>query len=358
MVYNIQGLRAIAALMVVLYHGVHDQNNAYRSDLHADALASGVDIFFVVSGFVMVYVTHESRATPFAFLKDRILRIYPVYWLVTLMLVMLTCFGLKPVGVHAWDAGDLFSSLVLFPNVRADGRASPIVSVAWTLIFEVYFYVVFAASLLIRASAIRVITITSAFTGVVLLGILVADKPLWLKTYSDPVILEFCVGCVLGLAYQRELPRARRHILMLAVGLLALGVAGIVVSDSVHSANPSWNRALYFGLPATCIVTAALLAERQGINFKHPFLLLLGAASYSIYLVHQLLLHVAFKFSTRASALSEAAGIVSAWAIAALFVLAVGIGMHLYFERPVTRLLKAALQDSPRARRPTAGATS
>lgn len=189
-VYNVQVLRATAALMVVVYHGLHNQKIVYDCDAVGRPLASGVDVFFVVSGFVMVYVTSQRAVTPWAFLRDRMIRIYPVYWLVTLLLVLLTLTGFKPVGVHAWDVEDLVSSLALWPSMRADGQPTPIVSVAWTLIYEMLFYFVFAASLVLRAPLLRVSAISVLFSAVVVLGrIFSMSLPFWLVVWTDPILL-------------------------------------------------------------------------------------------------------------------------------------------------------------------------
>jgi exopolysaccharide production protein ExoZ len=143
---NIQGLRAIAALLVV---GCHFHDFADRYGFQSEALitigAWGVDLFFVISGFIMIVVNWNKFSkpnAPKAFLIRRIVRIFPPYWLVTLVIV--TAIIISPKLFHTWtvNTSNLLPSLLLLPSEQ-----KPILYVGWTLIFEMYFYYVFATLL-------------------------------------------------------------------------------------------------------------------------------------------------------------------------------------------------------------------
>ena len=158
---NIQGLRALAAILVV---GCHFHDFADRYGFRSEALitigAWGVDLFFVISGFIMITVNWNKFSEPNAskaFLIRRIVRIFPPYWLVTLFIV--GAIIISPKLFHTWAANisNLLPSLLLFPSDE-----KPILYVGWTLIFEMYFYYVFAILLnFSRKIALTAITPTT-----------------------------------------------------------------------------------------------------------------------------------------------------------------------------------------------------
>jgi exopolysaccharide production protein ExoZ len=143
---GIQVLRAIAALMVVLHHSLEESLAAGAPFKSPDWLttfgAAGVDIFFVISGFIMFYVsfpTDQAAASPVSFLVKRITRIYPLYWF-----CMALTLGLWSIGLFRslqLDADVLVRSFFLFPSEHVINIA------VWTLNYEMYFYLVFAATL-------------------------------------------------------------------------------------------------------------------------------------------------------------------------------------------------------------------
>lgn len=164
------------------------------------------------------------------------------------------------------------------------------------------------------------------------------------------------MGCWLALAYQRE-PRGLLRSRALAVSLLVVGVLGIAASELFTASFPGWHRAVFFGIPASFIVAGTLLAECTGMSVRQRFALLLGAASYSIYLVHQLLMQAAFKLVARLLPTGLTA-LVAGWSLAFGLIFVVGIAVHWYFELPVTRRLRNTLHWPTRAGQQATGATS
>src|SRR5262249_10848440 len=148
MIQNIQVLRAIAAYLVVVYHIQPHVSNLLSAPMTSDMGAVGVDVFFVISGFIMVFTSSNRERTTWEFWRDRIIRIVPLYWLATFCMIAITLFGFAPSGLHGWDGKDLVTSMFFLPNIRNDGVPEPILSPGWTLIYEMFFYFLFGLTLL------------------------------------------------------------------------------------------------------------------------------------------------------------------------------------------------------------------
>src|SRR5438876_1283510 len=144
---GIQILRAVAALLVVFHHALEESRAAIPGPKSPDWLttfgAAGVDIFFVISGFIMLYVSFPAGgppASPQSFLFSRITRIYPLYWI-----CLATIIALKSVVRSSSLPGDpnvFLGSILLLPGDYM------ILGPAWTLVYEMYFYIIFAATLI------------------------------------------------------------------------------------------------------------------------------------------------------------------------------------------------------------------
>jgi len=300
MLTNLQILRALAAYLVFLTHlGQYAGAVLPRPDFLAFG-AAGVDVFFVLSGFIMFVSTSGRGEGVGAFLTRRVARVVPVYWLVTAFVALLALAGLKPIGVMEFRSEYLIQSLLFVPFSRG-GYIEPLVSVGWTLDYEMFFYVVFAGLLLVPVLAHRALAAGGIFLGLTLLGFLPVSGLYW-TFYTKPIVLEFAAGIGLGYAYLR-LPgpapgfpvRRVAGAAFVAAGLLiligqitahALGIAGELTGFA---------RPLVWGSAASLIVGAMLLLERSGITLRSPWLLAQGNASYSFYLIHNLMLHATSK---------------------------------------------------------------
>lgn len=281
--HNIQILRAIAALLVVVHH-VSDALE--REGLHwfvhslgaLDQMgAAGVDLFFVISGFIMVHVGGSGflgRREALGFLRRRFLRIYPAYWIVTGIAIAIWAAG---VGFRSQqvDAAYLVQSLLCLPMVR-----HPLVDQGWTLSFELYFYALFAFGMLLLRTPGRLVLAAGAWF---LLSWLVGKATgigLITQFLGSPLLFEFLAGAVVGVLHRRGQIPTRPSIgsvfLAVAVGILAFG--------AVVGVDWSW-RTLAWGTPAVLVLLAALSLPQVEGRKGNP-LLVLGDASYSIYLVH------------------------------------------------------------------------
>ncbi|MEE7449208.1 acyltransferase [Methylobacterium radiotolerans] len=351
MIYNLQILRAVASYLVFLTHfGLYIAPVLPRPDLLAFG-ASGVDMFFVLSGFIMFVSTSGRRESPGEFLLRRASRVVPVYWLVTLGLALIASTGLKPIGIVEIRPDYVVQSLLFLPFSRG-GYVEPLNSVGWTLNYEMFFYLVFAGLLLVPRPAFRALGAAAIFLVLILLGLLPASGLYW-AYYTKPILIEFAAGIGLGYAYSRLAPPpagfpVRRVAGAAFAAVLALIVGGQIVADAlgVSPELSGFARPLVWGTASVLIVGAMLLLERAGFALKTRWLLSQGNASYSFYLVHNLLLHSAAKIA----AVVVAPGIGRAALIFALaFPAAVVAGdlLFRYVETPIIAALRRRLDRRP-----------
>jgi peptidoglycan/LPS O-acetylase OafA/YrhL len=343
-VANIQVLRAFAALAVAWRHMLM----WFGTDpgfglLHVGR--AGVDVFFVISGFIMFHTTQDGGRTTTQFWTDRVVRIAPLYWLMTLLVVALYLAGLPAGDVTQLDANDVPLALAFIPNFRGDEDWNPILSTGWTLIFEMYFYFLFGLTFFLKSQARQLIVLTAFFIVFFLFS-----SAIWVNftlfRWSQPITLEFAAGGLLALLYRRPLtlPRLTSRMVgwgLIVVGVIAFFIVAFIVGDG--TAEPTLLRTLVNGPPAVMVVAGGLLLEKSGVVWNSRTLLLLGAASYSIYLAHLPVLQYASLLW--ADLQPTMPGLLPAF-YAATYVAALLSGLALYFgfEKPVHNFLKARLR--------------
>ncbi len=333
MLQNIQALRAIAALLVVLIHATQILHGIGPSTFafgHA-----GVDIFFVISGFIMVHVSRGRGLSPLEFATNRIIRIVPLYWILTVAVFAVALFVPAAVQATRADPIQLLKSLLFIPFVKSNGLVHPVLFVGWTLNYEMFFYALFAIGLM--GGTRGTLSVIAAIVGLVALDPF-TSTPI-ADFYTDPILLEFAAGMILGLAFPILKPW---H----PFTFIVLGFALIILAPFCW---PSIHRALAYGLPGVLIVSGALMLEKEGIRVKG--LRLLGDASYSVYLTHVFVTGVAIKLATAVS--NEAALVllaIGALAASAAF----GIVVHLVVEKPATHAFKSFLKQGFRRAAPLA----
>jgi exopolysaccharide production protein ExoZ len=336
---SIQTLRAVAAIGVVLVHAGYDAagySGVRWLETAGDLGRVGVDIFFVISGFIMYLTACRTTMSPQSFVAERISRIAPLYWLMTFALLALALAGRS----IAWpSARQLVLSLSFLPYLNDKGDVAPFLYVGWTLTFEMFFYALLALSLILRPLHVGILT------GV--LGLLVAagaafpGGPLAWTVYTDPILLEFAAGLWIGWAWNKgfRLP-APAGAVLLALCVLAIGMSyGHPVWEG------RWLRPLAWGLPALGIVLGVLALEGTG-PMASRIGLLLGAASYAIYLVHPLVLVVL----GRAWLVGQVTSPVVIVGVSLLASIAAGVVCHLALERPLVRASRTLLGLGGRTR--------
>jgi len=317
--YGIQYLRAFAATAVVVFHA------AERTGFNFAIGAAGVDVFFVVSGFIMMVISDRRPLRPLSFLRDRLLRIAPSYWIVTIIMLAGAAAGLFP-NLQI-EPLHVLGSLLFFPVASPNGgHLWPVLVQGWTLNYEIFFYLVFAVVLLVPAGR-RLPMLIGSFVLFVLLGRLVDEGNPVAAFYTAPLILEFAAGAWLArLWLRRALPSA-----FVGGFMIAISLGGFAFVHFGRLEFDAWTCG-----PLSIVLVAGVLAMESGKQLTNmPLLAYLGDASYSIYLWHTLALSVVIK-----------GGIYLG--LAPLFVLACGVvagtvlGLAAYevIEKPIQALVK------------------
>lgn len=287
--HNVQGLRGIAALIVVMAHVSGDHGFEERvfgsswtswSNLPAN---TGVDLFFVISGVIMVVTTWHTFDRPGAsrrFILRRIARIYPLYWLVNSAVLSLSLLVPGSVAFDDRGGAHLLQSYLLLPT----GGRLPLL-VAWSLVFELYFYVVFALALLVGRS--RFAWVMSGWVVVTLALTAIAPNATnpYVAIVANPLSLEFVLGVVIGVAAVHG--RYVRPPTVLALGVLAFVACLVYLGASGWAEFPSDPvRVALVAVPAALVVYGAIGVEVTGRRLLPRPVQRMGDASYSLYLVH------------------------------------------------------------------------
>jgi exopolysaccharide production protein ExoZ len=305
---SVHYLRGIAALSIVIFHmcvAVPALDPDLKNGLW---LESGVNIFFVISGFVMMKGTHQTGKTTGQFLTDRFIRIVPIYWVITLY-IFLTNPG------HYGDR--LLSSLFLVPVHMPNGALqSAIIPPAWTLSMEIAFYILFA--FFVRFSDHSKLLWTGLiFLGAIALGSLSTSPRVGF--YTQPIIVEFWLGMLLACYHRYG-----------GGWMLPMGIALLFVAHEITIPILS---ARTIG---ACLVVAGMVALEHRCA-ENRWLRALGDCSYVLYLSHMIVITFALALFgpwTRVSPIIIASVLI-------LTTIAIAVLIHRRVEQPLVKALKA-----------------
>lgn len=349
MLCNIQVLRAAAAAMVLVHHLRDPFLPALPWLSGGNVGAAGVDIFFVISGFIIMLSAAQRPLEPGRFLVQRAVRIVPLYWLFLLVAGAMLASGLRPIGISDADAtaANLLRSMLFLPFERSHGALMPLIGVGWTLNFEAFFYLLFGAALLLPAVQ-RLPAISLALAALPLAGWLLQPTAPAARFFTNAILLEFLAGCWLAHWYLQRGPAGGRLStgwLLLAAGGLGFAVPALLGWGAAFSQLMP-ERVLVFGLPALCIVAGALCLERAGQRCSWQFLQLQGAASYALYLSHTLVLQTGQKLLA-ATGLDHLLGAAALAGLLFALAVAAGTAVHLWIELPLTGWVRRRLRARP-----------
>lgn len=342
---SIQALRGFAALGVCFAH-LHAVETKFGGTplLGNWALIGfgGVDLFFVISGFVMVWVTRADQGKASAlprFWLARFLRIYPLWWLV--LSAVVAVWMVKPEWVYASHLTnpDILRSYLLFP-----AKEFPLHAVGWTLIHEVWFYSVFGLMLLAPARFLPALLVL--WGGIVTAAALAFPAPSTpvLALMRHPLTLEFILGASIGLLATKQIFPAPRMIFQAGCVLLLLAMLSIW-SAPQSAFETQWSRVGLFGVPAAIIIWGWVGLEVTTGQVAPRWSQALGNWSYGLYLIHVL---VFVALGRLAAPLSRDGGldnlvlliVALSSAIFAAFVL------HIIIEKPLQKRARRLLKRS------------
>lgn len=316
MILNLQHLRAFAALNVVVFHIIGtSESYGFGTDAIAPLEgwgANGVDIFFVISGFIMLFTQLENKRTVSDFLKLRIIRIALIYWFVTLLIILI--YLIRPSSFSDFKlTPDWALASLGFVSSAVIGK-SPIVHVGWTLEWEMLFYLVFGLSLWFKN---WLISLSTTVTTLLLIALLT----------SNFILVEFIAGMAIAILIKKY------GFIAYGRTSLAFGFLLLLASISDGFSYGLESRVILWGIPSAFIVYGAVTTAQ----IKSRLGKLLGDASYSIYLIQVLSIPVFYQI------VSYVDVDLNHDALALICLLATAIGgtvMYLIVEKPLIRFAK------------------
>lgn len=320
MIRGIQSLRGVAALYVVIFHAA--KKLGYMSAF-TFAGQSGVDLFFLISGFIITYTTiYAGRYSPSEFLIRRFIRIIPLYWLFTIFLSLALFFLPGMFLTYKFDFNHTLLSLLFIPQ-----SSQPVVNVGWTLVYEMYFYLSFALSLLLAKRHAPIVLIIYFVLSCAVGSLSEPHKSPVLVMMTSELLIEFGLGMVLCYLYMKRL------VLPKALSALAI-VFGLLLFYFLSDYSRLWS----FGLPWAILFIGLVFGSYKILESRPT--VLLGDASYSIYIVHPILLptlHVLAKNSGIYRVDSDVLFI----AIYSFICVTFGVCCYLLLEKPLTNYVKS-----------------
>ena len=326
--HSIQVLRAVAAMLVVLFHaqlafagaGARPacENQAYLFSFGA----VGVHIFFVISGFIMVYTTRiDEGYDARAFWRRRLMRIFPIYWICAALYLALHGLIGEP---YRLTGADMIKALLLVP-----GKAPDIIGPAWTLSFELYFYLVFGLFMLAGLTR-GLLALTGFFVLSIIARQLAGYNQSALNLASNPLLLEFIAGCAIGWLVKRgRLPARGGWIILFAA--LAIYAGGMAAGVQRIPTVIGW------GVPSALLILGLVILEtRYGAPMLIRRIGYLGDSSYALYLIHILVITLSLLASRELVRIATLEPALVAIAIGVLAQIVAEL-LHRKVERPLLR---------------------
>jgi len=341
---NLQALRGIAALLVVLYH-------TYRKTNHINAFGNngfnflypfefmgyaGVDLFFVISGFIITYANFYRfgrRSLIPQYLLKRLIRIYPIYWFYTVLALLLASIN-PSWSTSSAVTSNIVNSILLFPQ-----KDFTLLPVAWTLTYEIFFYILFSLMLFLKFRFLKICLLLYSLVNISYQ--LLFDKsvhPVITVLFND-LNLEFVFGCVTAILILRKTLLYDSQILF--VGVIWFCFGGILN----YWQGVDIPRVLFFGLPSALIVYGLISLETKSRYIMPSILENMGTASYSTYLSHGMVLSLIGKIFENFGFIGFLPGcIISSLMILITFV--VGYLSFRFIEKPSTKFFQKRISKA------------
>lgn len=326
--HNLQVLRAIAALLVVYYHFAISRH----IDLRPFFGGFGVELFFVISGFIIAY---SAGSSPVDFFVRRLIRIVPIYWVCTFFWAA-AIFAVPQLTTESVTLPRLIRSLFFIPD-------DPVLTRGWTLNYEMYFYLMFAIGMFLSrkwAPAICGLLIVAVTASIAL----AEPQSNRLAFYGKVIVLEFLLGSAAFYIWKYSASS-----FWLVSGIqrwrwpLFAGVIALLVWCATAQAMSFPYKDLLIGLPCFLIILLMVSVESYGgITIKNRIIKELGDASYSMYLVHPFVLLPLQRFIYPNSATQPLLAKIGLFLVAVVLVSIASVAVYRTIERPMTKYLTKA----------------
>ncbi len=338
---NIQVLRAFAATVVVVFHTGYT-----LPGLHPFG-SFGVDVFFVISGYIMARILDpRSDSNSDHFFRRRVIRIVPPYWFFTILLYLAALRLPTLMGSTRATGTELVKSLFFIPFTKGSGVIQPLLFIGWSLNYEMFFYLALAVGVLLTAHRPHWDRYATWIGAAIVLAVMAislpfADRNVFASFYSRDLVTEFVLG-ILAYYLCRAIPDQRAASLRIPLLCLALVSAFLLIYTQATRmpgfSIPMLSRLLGLGIPSFLLVCAASLLSQAGWDVNLRALVLVGDASYILYLIHPYceysvdrILGPNHAWLRRQSLSGALVGIAIS--------LAVAVPIHLYAELPTVRFL-------------------
>ncbi|MER3491203.1 MAG: acyltransferase [Mastigocladus sp. ERB_26_2] len=343
----IQVFRGVAAILVVFAH----TDLIFNQNLNQDFLfkiftfgGSGVDFFFVLSGFIIFYVHRYEIGKPNklkSFLIKRITRIYPLYWVILLSKISASLFFVYESDISQRSMGEFFKAFLLFPLDRHILSTS-FLGVSWTLTFEVQFYILFGLLIGLKPKLARPI-IATWLLGVILHFIGVIELPennLFLQYLFADYNLEFVMGFLAAYVLLEFLLKSKINweMLLISLGVFMYTLSAINYFYKFIETSP----VMTFGISSTLLVLGATSLELKKIINVPNLLLYIGNASYSIFLMHGFFINNVTKILNKLlpDIFSSILILNILGVIIAIISIICGYIIYMYLEKPLLSIFK------------------
>ncbi len=338
-------MRFVAAAMVMLFHfgfrgaidGVFLQQTYPEISSWARYGYLGVELFFMISGFVILLTVDAGKGVPSHFVASRISRLYPVFWVAATLTFLLMWGRPAPFGV---GLGDYLLNLGMIPETLG---AEPVDGVYWTLEVELRFYLLVTLYLLFLQRFISIEWMLAIWLAVVLVLTLTGAGPYILRaTILADVGAFFIAGCVFYRVWSQGWTRARIMLLLLAWGgaMVVVHRGALATSEEYRQVILPW---VACALITLCFaIFTALCLRPKWFGFGGGLAIVLGALTYPLYLVHQ---NIGYALI---NGLSPAFGRGVALVVTIAVVMGIAWLLHRFVERPFNGRLRRWLE--PRLR--------
>jgi len=342
----LQVFRGLAAVMVILAHCDLIFNQNFQKDFFFKIFnfgGSGVDFFFVLSGFIILYI-HKSdignTSKLKSFLIKRVTRIYPIYWVVLTLKLSASLFFAYDADTSQRNIIEIFKAYMLFPQSR-EILSSSFLGVSWTLSYEVFFYIIFCLLIGFKPKlSFPIVFIWLLLTFTHFIGIFDLPKDsLMLNFIFDEHNLEFFLGCVAGYIVSKH--KIPQEMTLICLGAFLYTLGAINYYYNVVDISP----VISFGIPSMLLVVGSTSLEMRKHVHVNDVLIYIGNASYSIYLMHGFAINNITKILWKvAPDITENIMILNIVGLIVAFIsLLFGCAVYSYIEKPLFSALKPKL---------------